>query len=87
VAKRYRIAINMVKCLQCKQVLLSLHRHDFRMCKCPNSTFVDGGTAYVRTGGMDSSQIEFRTLYLDKLSGTIGEVADMQPEHFKEELP
>jgi hypothetical protein len=43
--------INAVKCLNCGKVMESKSVHDFRMCNCPNETFVDGGTDYQRYGG------------------------------------
>lgn len=47
---RPKILLNMAYCPQCDQILLSLHRHDFRMCEGGHG-FVDGGTAYLRRGG------------------------------------
>ena len=47
-----------VKCLKCGVVLESLFRHDFRMCDCDNQTMVDGGTDYIRLGGMDMEYVE-----------------------------
>lgn len=47
-----------IKCLQCGQILESKFRHDFKMCDCPNETFIDGGNDYLRYGGMDLSKIE-----------------------------
>ena len=44
-----QIVVNAVKCLSCKRVLVSTHRHDFRQCKC--GTFADGGRDYLRRGG------------------------------------
>ena len=48
-----------VKCLSCNVVLQSKHRHDFQICQCENSTFVDGGSDYMRSGGMDLNLIKF----------------------------
>jgi hypothetical protein len=47
-AVRPRIILNMVMCDGCRQVLLSLHRHDFQICPC--GTFTDGGQDYIRRG-------------------------------------
>ena len=44
-----QIIVNAVKCLGCKRILVSTHRHDFRQCGC--GTFVDGGRDYLRRGG------------------------------------
>jgi hypothetical protein len=49
---------NRVKCLQCGEILESTHVHDFRMCKCSNNTFTDGGLDYQRIGGKDFSMIQ-----------------------------
>lgn len=38
------------KCAKCDEVIESLHRHDFRYCKC-RTIFVDGGKDYFRCGG------------------------------------
>lgn len=39
-----------VECPECKKRLFSFHVHDFKSCGCPNETFVDGGTCYLRAG-------------------------------------
>jgi hypothetical protein len=39
-----------IKCTECGEVIVSVHRHDYVTCKC-GKTFVDGGTAYLRCGG------------------------------------
>lgn len=39
-----------VRCLDCGDIIESTHRHDFVTCSCGES-FVDGGDAYLRTGG------------------------------------
>lgn len=49
---------NIVLCKECLDVLESRHRHDFVQCKCPNGTFVDGGTSYQRIGGKDLAKVE-----------------------------
>lgn len=38
-----------VRCLKCKDVIQSMHRHDFVRCKC-GAIFVDGGAEYLRIG-------------------------------------
>ena len=47
-----------VRCFACGMTLVSLHRHDFRECGCPQETFVDGGSDYLRIGGRDLGMIE-----------------------------
>ncbi len=43
---------NRIKCLNCGDVLESLHRHDFKKCSCDDShsVFIDGGDSYCRMG-------------------------------------
>ena len=48
-----------LQCLECKEVLESKYRHDFKSCKCPNGAFVDGGTDYLRFGGKELAKIGF----------------------------
>lgn len=38
---------NAVKCNLCEEVIESVHRHDFKYCKCGNVA-VDGGKEYLR---------------------------------------
>lgn len=47
-----------VECLECSTILVSFHRHDFKGCGCPNQTFVDGGTDYLRVGGKSLDKIQ-----------------------------
>lgn len=49
---------NIVLCKGCLDVLESKHCHDFVQCKCPNKTFTDGGTDYMRIGGVDMELVE-----------------------------
>lgn len=47
-----------VRCTACGTILVSTHRHDFQQCQCPQETFVDGGSVYLRIGGQDLRAIE-----------------------------
>lgn len=67
-----KIVLNMVRCDTCRQVLLSLHRHDFRQCPC--GTFTDGGTDYIRRGG-DGPQTDL-TIVL--VNGKLRELKEVQ---------
>ena len=49
--------MSKIKCLKCNEILESTYRHDFKMCKCDNQSYVDGGSDYMRVGGMDLSLI------------------------------
>ncbi len=53
--KQYR---NICECLSCGEILESKHRHDFKMCKCENKTFTDGGLDYIRRGGKNLDLIK-----------------------------
>lgn len=46
-----------IQCLQCETILESKSIHDFQQCACENQSFVDGGSAYTRIGGVDLSKI------------------------------
>lgn len=54
-AKRYTAAL----CRCCGKVLVSLSRHDYKTCGCPNETMVDGGADYARYGGMDLNKVAY----------------------------
>lgn len=58
-----RIVHSQVTCLECMQVLVSEHRHDYKTCSCPNETMVDGGNDYMRYGGKDLSKVEAFTVF------------------------
>ena len=49
---------NILQCLQCKKILVSFDRHDYKTCGCPNDTMIDGGYDYLRYGGKDMSKIQ-----------------------------
>ncbi len=49
---------NVIKCLQCKMILVSFDRHDYKTCSCPNRTMIDGGHDYLRYGGKDLTKIQ-----------------------------
>lgn len=39
-----------IKCPECKKRMFSFHRHDSKLCGCPNQTMIDGGRDYIRCG-------------------------------------
>ena len=49
--------INKIQCRKCKDIIESVHRHDFKFCKC-KSVFVDGGKDYIRRGGDPNDMID-----------------------------
>lgn len=56
---------NSVTCLQCGEVLVSKHVHDYQVCSCPQATMVDGGDSYGRYGGKDLNLVQTNYLYSD----------------------
>ena len=48
---------NKAQCILCKDIIESIHRHDFIYCKC-GAIFVDGGRDYLRRGGESYNIIE-----------------------------
>ena len=56
---------NAVKCLVCKSVLESKHRHNYVQCSCPNEVATDGGLDYQRYMGKDLDLIENLCEYLE----------------------
>jgi ribosomal protein S27AE len=59
-----RITRNAAKCVNCGDVVESIHRHDFVRCNC-GDIFVDGGLDYVRYGWMPGGGAVLRTQYSD----------------------
>lgn len=60
-----QLVYNSVKCLECSEELISYHRHDYKVCGCPNETMVDGGLSYERFGAKDISKVELMHVYDD----------------------
>jgi hypothetical protein len=58
-----KIVHSQATCLECGEVLVSEHRHDYKTCSCPNETMIDGGNDYVRYGGKDLSKVEIFTVF------------------------
>jgi hypothetical protein len=57
--------IQGIFCLKCGDTIISIHRHDYRHCKC-GAAFVDGGRDYLRYGANDMNQIKIVTVNVDK---------------------
>jgi len=49
--------VNAVKCKECGDTIYSRARHDLKECSC-GSSFIDGGTFYIRCGGKASPPFE-----------------------------
>lgn len=60
-----QLVYNGIQCLNCGAVLESVHRHDYKTCKCPNVASIDGGLDYVRYGARDTKKIRTITYYFD----------------------
>ncbi len=45
-----KILVNKIKCNLCGDITESVHRHDFKYCKC-GAVAVDGGFDYLRRLG------------------------------------
>ena len=52
-----------IRCLACKDIIVSRSVHDFRTCKC-GETSVDGGNTYLRVVG-DNWDVEEPYEYKD----------------------
>ena len=52
----YRVIRNRCQCRQCDDIIESVGRHSFVRCRC-GAIFTDGGTAYIRRGAKDLSDI------------------------------
>lgn len=58
-----QLIYNAVQCLNCNEILVSYHRHDYKICGCEQQTSVDGGTDYIRYGGKDLNLVKSLVLY------------------------
>lgn len=47
-----------IRCLNCRTVIQSMHRHDMQSCKC-NDVAVDGGSDYMRVLSRDKANWEY----------------------------
>jgi hypothetical protein len=54
-----------VICLECGEVLVSRHRHDYKTCSCEQETMIDGGLEYIRYGGRDLAKVQINSIYDD----------------------
>ena len=70
-----QLVYNSVECLECGEILVSYHVHDYKTCSCPNQAMVDGGTAYLRYGAMDMNKIKGFAVYDDDPFETVRKYA------------
>ena len=60
------ITRNKIQCLHCKEIIESVHTHDFRFCKC-GTVAVDGGKSYrKRMYNKDTDYIELSEFHVEK---------------------
>jgi hypothetical protein len=52
-----KIKVNKLQCGLCKDIIESVHVHDFKWCQC-GAVAVDGGTDYLRRVGDFNHAIE-----------------------------
>lgn len=60
-----QLVYNSVTCQECNETIVSYHRHDYKICSCPNEAMVDGGTDYERYGAKDMNKIKTHCVYDD----------------------
>ena len=48
-----KIIVNKIRCNKCGDVIESVHRHDFKFCKC-GAVAVDGGKDYLKRSFRDT---------------------------------
>jgi hypothetical protein len=60
-----QIVYNSITCDECNETIVSYHRHDYKICSCPNEAMVDGGTDYLRYGAKNMSKIKQFAVYTD----------------------
>jgi hypothetical protein len=60
--KPKKILHNRAQCMECKSIVESEHRHDFRTCSC-GAMSVDGGRAYIRRVARDTNRVIELTEY------------------------
>ena len=63
-----KIKRNRATCNLCKETIESVHRNDFKFCRC-GAIFVDGGKDYLRRGG-DPLHITERSTFCGKKKKT-----------------
>ena len=57
--KKNSVLCSAIQCDECKEVIVSLYRHDFRSCGC-GKIAIDGGRDYTRTIGTKFTELRVR---------------------------
>jgi hypothetical protein len=52
-----KIIRNMIRCKNCGDIIESVHRYDFKWCKC-GAVCIDGGKDYLKRGFMHKDDYE-----------------------------
>ncbi len=60
-----KIIVNKIKCKKCGDIIESIHRHDFKFCKC-GAVAVDGGKDYLRRLGYEEDYEELSVIEKEK---------------------
>lgn len=57
-----KLTRNIAECRKCGDVIESRYTHEFVRCRC-GAIFTDGGTAYLRRGAQDLSDVIDRSVW------------------------
>lgn len=61
---------NAAQCLKCNDIVESVHRHDFRWCKC-GAIAVDGGKEYRRRVGDLDAYKDVSEYYMEERESSL----------------
>lgn len=73
----HQIFLNAVKCPDCRQVVISMSTHDFRVCNCPNETTADGGRSYLKRMWVTNMPIELAVMFNPDNDGSFYQAGDL----------
>jgi Zn finger protein HypA/HybF involved in hydrogenase expression len=59
------IVKNAIRCNHCKDEIESVHRHDFKYCKC-GKVAVDGGKDYLKRAFQTTPETDYTELSVEK---------------------
>ena len=77
-----KLWLNAAQCMQCKDVAISRHRHDFQFCRC-GAIAVDGGPEYLRRAGNIGDMADMSaSMPVDSLDSQINYVEQVSTELF-----
>ena len=68
------LTVTTIKCPNCKDIVYSRARYDFRVCSC-GACFIDGGLDYIRLGPLKEEvsikEIKTSTMEIDATAGDL----------------